>query len=308
MRPIFTGSGVAIITPFNKDGEIDYQLFSKLIEFQIANKTDAIIVCGTTGEGSTLTVDERLNLFSLAVKQVNGRVPVIGGTGSNSTSFSVELMKEAEKCGIDAHLSVTPYYNKASQSGIVKHYNRLADCGKKPLIVYNVPSRTGVNIAPETYKILAEHQNIIAVKEADTNMVKLQKSIALCKDKLHFYIGNDDLIAIGCSLGCKGVISVLANILPFYTHKIALYGVTGKNYLAYDMQNNILNLVESLFSDINPIPVKAAAEYLFGIDAFYRLPLCDSSDETKEKLIAILKSHEIDFKNELKQFYMKVNR
>ncbi len=302
MRPIFIGSGVAIITPFNKDGEIDYELFSKLIEFQIANKTDAIIVCGTTGEGSTLTVDERIKLFSFAVKQTNGRVPVIGGTGSNSTSFSFELMKEAEKCGIDAHLSVTPYYNKASQKGIIKHYCFLADRAEKPLIVYNVPSRTGVNIQPETYKALSEHQNVVAVKEADSNIAKLQKSIALCKNSLDFYIGNDDLISVGCSLGCKGVISVIANILPFYTHKMASYGARGNITLANEMQKRVLDLVDNLFSDVNPMPVKTASEYLFDINSYCRLPLCEMHIEKKEKLINSIENCRKLFEKEIVNF------
>jgi len=302
LRPIFIGSGVALITPFNKDGEIDYELFSKLIEFQIANKTDAIIVCGTTGEGSTLTVDERLKLFSLAVKQTKGRVPVIGGTGSNSTSFSLDLMKEAEKCGIDAHLSVTPYYNKASQKGIIKHYEFLASNAEKPLIVYNVPTRTGVNIKPETYKALSVHPKIVAVKEADSNIAKLQKSIALCKNSLDFYIGNDDLISVGCSLGCKGVVSVIANILPFYTHKMAAYGATGNITIANEMQKNVLELVDNLFSDVNPMPVKTACEYLFGINSYCRLPLCKMNGEKKEKLIKTIKESCYIFDKEITRF------
>lgn len=302
MRPIFIGSGVAIITPFSKDGEIDYELFSKLIEFQIANKTDAIIVCGTTGEGSTLTVDERLKLFSLAVKQADGRVPVIGGTGSNSTSFSLDLMKEAEKCGIDAHLSVTPYYNKASQKGIISHYNYLANNSVKPLIVYNVPTRTGVNVLPETYKELSEHKNIVAVKEADTNITKLQKSIALCKNDLDFYIGNDDLISVGCALGCKGVISVIANILPFYTHKMTSYAVDRNITLANEMQNKAMELIENLFSDVNPIPVKTAFEYLFGINSYFRLPLCEMNENKKETLINSINNCAELFNKELISF------
>lgn len=299
MRPIFIGSGVALVTPFNKDGEIDYELFSKLIEFQIANKTDAIIVCGTTGEGSTLTVDERLTLFSLAVNQVNGRVPVIAGTGSNSTSFSLDLMKEAEKYGIDAHLSVTPYYNKASQSGVVKHYSTLADNAKKPIIIYNVPTRTSMNIQPETYRELSHHSNIIAVKEADSNISKLQKSIALCENKLDFYIGNDDLISIGCSLGCKGVISVLSNILPYYTHKMSLFGAEGKNTEASEMQREILEIAEKLFIDVNPIPVKTAMEYLYGICSFCRLPLCEMSIVNKKKLLETLYNNKKYFSQEI---------
>ena len=207
MNSVFVGAGVAIITPFDKDGQIDYERFSKLIEFQIANNTDAIIVCGTTGEGSTLSVKERLDLFSHAVRQIHGRVPVIGGTGSNSSFFTLDLAKEAEKTGIDAHLMVTPYYNKTSQQGLIKHYTFLADKLTKPILIYNVPSRTGMNITPETYEKLSHHSNIIGVKEADTNISKLTKSIALCKDRLDFYIGNDDQIALSAYLGCKGVIS-----------------------------------------------------------------------------------------------------
>lgn len=298
MRPIFIGSGVAIVTPFNKDGEINFELFLKLIEFQIANKTDAIIVCGTTGEGSTLTVDERLKLFSLAARHAAGRVPVIGGTGSNSTSFSLDLMKEAEKCGIDAHLSVTPYYNKASQDGIIKHYHTLADSSKKPIIVYNVPTRTSLNIKPETYKILAEHSKIVAVKEADSNVSKLQKSIALCENKLDFYIGNDDLISVGCSLGCKGVISVLSNILPYYTHTMTHHGINGNNTISSQMQIKILDIVENLFSDVNPMPVKAAMQYIFGIENNCRLPLCEMNSEKKLRLFEIIKNHKNDFSAE----------
>ena len=299
MRPLFVGSGVAIVTPFTKDGKINFELFLKLIDFQIANKTDAIIVCGTTGEGSTLTVDERLNLFSMAVKRVAGRIPVIAGTGSNSTSFSVDLMKEAEKCGIDAHLSVTPYYNKTSQSGLVKHYFSLADTATKPLIVYNVPSRTGMNISPETYRNLSYHDNIVAVKEADTNMSKLQKSITMCGNKLDFYIGNDDLISVGCAVGCKGVISVLSNVLPFYTHKMAKYGVNGNNTMCFEMQKKVLNLIDRLFIDVNPIPVKDAMKHIFGMDNFCRLPLCELSEDNKKALYESIDKLKKIFENEI---------
>ena len=175
MSHVFTGSGVALVTPFGEDGKIDYDVFEKLIEFQIANNTDAIIVCGTTGEGSTLTVDERLSLFRFAAEKIRGRAPLICGTGSNSTSFSLDVARQAEISGADAHLMVTPYYNKTSQNGLVEHYFYLADRLQKPIIVYNVPSRTGMNITPETYRRLSLHENIAAVKEADTNIVKLEK-------------------------------------------------------------------------------------------------------------------------------------
>ncbi len=302
MKPIFVGSGVALITPFDKDGKIDYDVFSRLIEFQISNKTDAIIVCGTTGEGSTLTVDERLELFDIAVKQVSGRVPVIAGTGSNSTAFSVELMKAAEKRGVDAHLSVTPYYNKASQNGIISHYYTLADNSTKPVIVYNVPSRTGVNITPETYRDLSNHPDIIAVKEADTSITKLQKSIELCDGKMDFYIGNDDMIAAATLLGCKGVISVLANILPKFTHNLAYAGINGNVKLARKMQSDSLDIIEGLFSDVSPIPVKYAMEHIYGVSSVCRLPLCPMTNQNCENLKGILNKHNAEFSVESVNF------
>lgn len=294
MKPIFIGSGVAIITPFDKDGKIDFDVYSKLIENQISNKTDAVIVCGTTGEGSTLTVEERFELFGFTAKKVGGKIPVIGGTGSNSTSFTLSVARQAEKHGIDAHLMVTPYYNKTSQKGLVKHYFTLADSLSKPIIVYNVPSRTGVNISPETYKKLSEHKNIIAVKEADTNISKIIKSISLCKDNLDFYIGNDDMICPAMSVGCKGVISVLANVLPSYTHKMTMNGYFGNFKICSEMQKECINLVELLFSDVNPIPIKAALEIIGIKSCNLRLPLVKAD----EILIS-------EIKNELKKFNQK---
>ncbi len=289
MNPVFIGSGVALITPFDKDGKIDFKGFEKLIEYQIENKTDAIIVCGTTGEGSTLTVYERLNLFSTAVEVARGRVPVIGGTGSNSTSFSLSLIKEAEKTGIDAHLSVTPYYNKTSQDGLVRHYYTLADKAEKPIIVYNVPSRTGMNILPETYKRLSEHNNICAVKEADSNIAKLIKSISLCGDKLDFYIGNDDMICPAVACGCKGVISVLANVMPEFTHEMTMEGINGSIEKCRWMQENVIDLVEALFCDVNPIPVKYAMKQMGMDTGVLRLPLYEMSEEKKKRLAECLK-------------------
>ncbi|MBR6568660.1 MAG: 4-hydroxy-tetrahydrodipicolinate synthase [Clostridia bacterium] len=284
MKPVFIGSGVALITPFDKDGKIDFKGFEKLIEYHIENKTDAIIVCGTTGEGSTLTVYERLNLFSTAVEVAHGRIPVIGGTGSNSTSFSLSLIKEAEKTGIDAHLSVTPYYNKTSQEGLIKHYYALADEAEKPIIVYNVPSRTGMNILPETYKRLSEHNNICGVKEADTSIAKLIKSIRLCGDKLDFYIGNDDMICPAAACGCKGVISVLANVMPAFTHEMTYEGITGSTLKCREMQSEAMDLIEALFCDVNPIPVKYAMKYLDMDSGILRLPLYEMSEEKKERI------------------------
>ena len=288
MKPIFTGSGVALVTPFSKDEKIDYDVFGKLIEFQIANNTDAIIVCGTTGEGSTLTVDERLSLFRFAAEKIRGRVPLICGTGSNSTSFSLEVAKEAELCGADAHLMVTPYYNKTSQNGLVKHYFTIADKLDKPVMVYNVPSRTGMNVTPETYRKLSLHDNIVAVKEADTNIVKLQKSIYLCEDKLDFYIGNDDMISSACFVGCKGVVSVLANILPGFTHKMAVLAVNGENKASLAMQNEVMELAQKLFCDVNPIPVKEAMYQLGLCGDTLRLPLCKAVDADVRLLTEVL--------------------
>ena len=291
MNSVFVGVGTAIVTPFDKDGQIDFERFSKLIEFQIANKTDAIIVCGTTGEGSTLSVRERLDLFFHAIKQVRGRVPVIGGTGSNSTFFTLDLAKEAENAGIDAHLMVTPYYNKTSQAGLIKHYTYLADRLSKPIFIYNVPSRTGMNITPEIYEVLSRHSNIIGVKEADPDITKLIKSLSLCKDRLDFYIGNDDLITVSTYLGCKGVISVCSNILPGFTADMTRAALNGKISEANEMQKKVLPLIEVLFSDVNPIPVKTAMKIL-GYDIGYlRGPLCDMSAEKAQKLNEVLSSH-----------------
>ncbi len=298
MNPIFVGSGVAIITPFDKEGQIDFNSFEKLIEFQIANGTDAIIVCGTTGEGSTLSVNERLKLFSFAAEKIKGRVPLLGGTGSNSTFFTYDLAKEAENCGIDAHLMVTPYYNKTSQAGLIKHYTFLADRLKKPLLIYNVPSRTGLNILPETYEALSHHENIVGVKEADPNISKLIKSIALCKNRLSFYIGNDDLITASAYLGCKGVISVLSNILPGYTHKMTQKAILHQYDDANKMQEDVVDLIEAIFSDVNPIPIKEAMKYLGADTGYLRGPLCSISPDKKEKLITVLQKHHDKLKNE----------
>ena len=291
MNSVFVGAGVAIITPFDKDGQINYDRFSKLIEFQIANNTDAIIVCGTTGEGSTLSVKERLELFSHAVRQVGGRVPVIGGTGSNSTFFTRDLALEAENTGLDAHLIVTPYYNKTSQEGLIKHYTFLADRLSKPIIIYNVPSRTGMNIQPETYKILSEHENIVAVKEADPDVSKLNKSVSMCKDKLDFYIGNDDLISVSAYVGCKGVISVLSNILPKFTHDLTIAAVNGEIDKANEMQTEALELIETIFCDVNPIPIKEAMKILGYDTGYLRGPLCQLNPNKHAKLEAALQKY-----------------
>lgn len=288
MKPLFSGCGTALVTPFKKDGEIDFECFIKLIEFQIDSGVDALIISGTTGEGSTLTVEEKLQLFDLAVKTVKKKIPVIAGTGSNSTYFALNLANEAEKCGIDAHLIVTPYYNKCSQKGIIEHYFALADNLSKPVLVYNVPSRTGVNISPETYRALSEHENIIGVKEADPDMGKLAKSIYLTEGKLTFYVGNDDLITAAASLGAKGVISVLSNIAPGFTSKITKAAIIGETAKSAYMQKEAMTLINALFSDVNPIPIKEAMGYFGFCDSTMRLPLCSMSPALRAKLIGIL--------------------
>ncbi len=298
MNPLFVGSGVAIITPFDKEGQIDFEGFAKLIEFQISNGTDAIIVCGTTGEGSTLSVDERLKLFSFAKENIKGRVPLLGGTGSNSSFFTLDLAKEAEKAGIDAHLMVTPYYNKTSQAGLVKHYTFLADRLSKPILIYNVPSRTGLNVMPETYEVLSHHKNIIGVKEADPNISKLVKSLSLCKNRLTFYIGNDDLITAAAYLGCKGVISVLSNILPRFTHDMTIGAINHEYEKANKMQEDVFDLIEAIFSDVNPIPIKEAMKYLNMDTGYLRGPLSNMSDVSREKLIRVLENHRAKITNE----------
>ncbi|MBE6785042.1 MAG: 4-hydroxy-tetrahydrodipicolinate synthase [Ruminococcaceae bacterium] len=298
MSCVFTGSGVALVTPFSKDGKIDYDVFEKLIEFQTANNTDAIIVCGTTGEGSTLSVEERLSLFRFAAEKIRGRAPLICGTGSNSTFFTLDVAKEAEKCGADAHLMVTPYYNKTSQKGLIRHYFYLADRLEKPVIVYNVPSRTGMNITPETYRELSCHENIRGVKEADTNIVKLQRAVYLCEDRLDFYVGNDDMISSACAVGCKGVVSVLANILPAFTHKMAEYGVKGKNKECLEMQNEVMELAQKLFCDVNPIPVKEAMNMLGMCTARMRMPLANASEGNLNLISDVLDRYGYLIKNE----------
>lgn len=301
MAPIFTGSAVALVTPFDRDGKINKEQFKKLIEFQIASGTDAIVVCGTTGEGSTLTVKERLSLFELAEKTIKKRVPLICGTGSNSTSFSLELAKEAEKIQIDAHLMVTPYYNKTSQSGLVSHYFTLAENLTKPIIIYNVPSRTGMNIKAQTYKELSVHPNIKAVKEADSNISKLIKSMVLCENNLDFYIGNDDLICVAQSLGCLGVISVLANIMPNFTHEMTLKGIKGDAKGCAKMQKQAMDLIECLFMDVNPTIIKEVM-CKSGVDVGKCRPPLGQTDKNTDDIIDVVLS---EFKDLIKQELQK---
>ena len=281
---IFTGAGVAIITPMNADGSINYDGFAENIEFQIANGTDAIIVCGTTGEASTMTDDEHIECIRFAVEKTAGRIPVIAGTGSNDTKYAVELSKIAQEKGADGLLLVTPYYNKASQRGLVAHFTAIADAVDIPIILYNIPGRTGVSIDMNTYKILGQHKNIVAVKEASGNISYTSKLIAQCGDLLDVYSGNDDIIVPMMSIGAKGVISVISNIMPKETHEITQLCLANNCEEAAKLQMKYLELINNLFIEVNPIPIKEAMNQMKMPSGPCRLPLCEMTDEHIETL------------------------
>lgn len=288
---IFTGAGVAIVTPMNADGSVNYTKYRELIDWQIENGTDAIITCGTTGESSTLGHEEHIQVMRAAVEQAAGRVPVISGTGSNDTAYCIELSKEAEALGADGLLLVTPYYNKASQKGLLLHYNRIADAVNLPIILYNIPSRTGVEIKPKTVAQLAKHPNIVAVKDATGNIATVAQIAALCD--IDIYSGNDDQIVPLLSLGGKGVISVLSNILPRQTHDICAKWFAGDVQGSRDLQLHYLDLIAALFSDVNPIPVKEAMN-LMGMEVGdCRLPLCGMEDAARDNLAAVLRRYQL---------------
>ena len=289
-KTIFTGAGVAIVTPMNDDGSINFDKLGELIDFNIDNGTDAIIICGTTGESATMTDQEHIDCIRYAVEKVNKRVPVVAGTGSNHTEYAVNLSKEAEEIGADALLVVTPYYNKTSQAGLIKHFTTIAEAVELPIILYNVPSRTGVNILPETCAELSKIDNIVAIKEATGNISQVTKVAALCGDNLDIYSGNDDQIIPIMSLGGKGVISVLSNCMPAETHEICRLCLDNKFAEAREKALNLLDFSNSLFCDINPIPVKQALNNMgFEVGAC-RLPLVEMSDANKEKLLKSMKA------------------
>lgn len=280
---IFKGCGTALATPFNEKG-VNFEVFGEMIEDQIKNGVDALIVCGTTGESSTMTDTERKETIKFVVNKANKRVPVIAGTGSNNTSSAISLTKYAEEIGCDACLVVTPYYNKTTQDGLISHYSAIASITNLPIILYNVPSRTGVNILPETCYKLSKIPNIVAIKEASGNISQVAKIKALCQDDLAIYSGNDDQVIPLLSLGGIGVISVLSNIAPKYTHDMVIEYLDGNTKEALNKQLNALNLINSLFSEVNPIPVKYALKlkgYDFGKP---RLPLIELSDKNKDVL------------------------
>ena len=281
---IFTGAGVAIVTPMKENGEVNYDKMGELLDYQINNSTDAIVVCGTTGEASTLTHEEHIETIRFTADYVKKRVPVIAGTGSNNTANSIELSKYAESVGADGLLLVTPYYNKTTQQGLIAHYSAIADAVNLPIILYNVPSRTGINILPETYAKLSKINNIVAVKEASGDISQVAKIAQLCGDNLNIYSGNDDQVIPILSLGGLGVISVLSNIYPKFVHNMVINYLNGKHNAALSAQLNSLELINTLFSEVNPIPVKEALNILGFNFGNPRLPLVEMSETAKVKL------------------------
>lgn len=290
MKPvIFTGAAVALVTPFNADGSVNYEELARLIDFQIENGTDALVIAGTTGESSTLSEQEHIDVIKFAVEHTKHRVPVIAGTGSNATETAVMLSKEAEKAGADALLLVTPYYNKTSQRGLYVHYKTIADSVKLPIILYNVPSRTGLGIDVETAAKLAEIDNIVAMKDAVGNITYTANLIERCGDQLTVYSGNDDQIVPMMSLGAKGVISVLSNVAPKETHDMCAAALAGDYKTAAALQLKYLKLIHALFIETNPIPVKEAVNQMGYAAGACRLPLYEMADETKAVLVAEMK-------------------
>ena len=289
---VFTGCGTAIATPFTEDG-VNFEEFGRLLDFQLLNNIDAIIVCGTTGESSCMTTEEKKSIIKYAIDRVNKRTKVIVGTGSNNTMSAIEMSRYAESVGADALLVVTPYYNKTTSHGLIAHYTAIANSVNIPIILYNVPSRTGVNIDPKTCFELSKVKNIVGIKEASGNISQVAKIANLCGDNLYIYSGNDDQVIPILSLGGKGVISVLSNIMPKFTHEMTYNYFNGNVDIASKMQLDVLDLIDALFCEVNPIPVKYALNlmgYDFGV---LRLPLVELSDSNKEKLKNIMEKHNL---------------
>ncbi len=292
-KPVFTGSGVALVTPFDCSGNVNHAKLRELTDWHIDQQTDAIIVCGTTGESSTLTYDEKLNTIHTVINQTAGRIPVIAGTGSNDTALAVSLSKEAQACGANALLLVTPYYNKTTQDGLIRHYTTIADHVNIPCILYNVPSRTTVNIHPETYYELSKHPNIVATKEASGNMAAVLRTMQLCGDQLDIYSGNDDCYLPMLSIGAKGNISVIANVLPRQSHEMYRLFIHDHIDVCQSIQLEWMDLIDALFCQVNPIPVKEALN-LMGFDVGNcRLPLCEMNESYKKQLKKALKNHQL---------------
>ena len=291
-KSIFTGAATAIVTPF-KNNEVDYEAFGKLIEFQINGGIDALVIAGTTGEGSTLTHEEHCRVISYAVEKIDGRVPVIAGTGSNDTAYGIELSKFACDAGADALLVVTPYYNKATPKGLIKNFLTTADAVDKPIILYNVPSRTGCSITMPVYRELAKHENIVATKEASGNLSLIAQIADECGDALDIYSGNDDQVLPILSLGGKGVISVFSNILPRQMHDLCQSFFDGDLATSRKLQLDYLKLMNSLFIEVNPIPVKTACGLMGLCSDQMRLPLCEMDEANRDKLISVMKEYSL---------------
>ena len=289
-KPVFTGAAVAIITPIHADGSVDFEELGRIIDDQIDNGTDAIVICGTTGESPTMTDEEHTACIRYAVKKTAGRVPVIAGTGSNDTKYAIWLSRQAQADGADALLLVTPYYNKTSQVGLIAHYTAIADAVDLPCILYNVPSRTGCNLTAASLKQLAKHPNINAVKEASGNISQVAEIAAACGDELNLYSGNDDQIVPLLALGGKGVISVLSNVAPRYTHDICAKWFAGDTAGSLAMQLAALPLCKALFADVNPIPVKWAMNRLGWHAGACRLPLVDPDEAVQAQLDSALRA------------------
>lgn len=287
-RPLFVGSAVAIVTPFT-DAGVDYQALAELIEFQIKGGSDAIVVCGTTGEASTMPDEEHIAVIKFAVEQINKRVPVIAGTGSNDTRHAIELSQAAEAVGADALLSVTPYYNKAMQKGLYEHFKMIANNVKVPIVLYNVPSRTNLNLNPDTIKALAEIDNIVAVKEC--NLGQVGDLVNTCGEDFTVYSGDDNMVLPVLSLGGKGVISVMANIIPKDTHDMVAKFFAGDIKGSIQLQLQTLNLIKAIFSEVNPIPIKAAVNLLGYRAGRCRMPLTEISEQNLEALRREMKAY-----------------
>lgn len=292
-NPIFTGSAVALVTPFSADGTVNYEMLSRLLDMHLSHSTDAVVLCATSGESPVLTAEEYEGVIRFGVQKIAGRLPVIAGAGSNSTLHALELCKTAQSAGVDALLVVTPYYNKTSQKGLVKHYTYLADHVQRPIIIYNVPSRTGVNTKPETYQILSQHPNINGVKEANGDISSVARTIALCGTDFNVYSGNDDQTLPILSLGGRGVISVFANCMPQVMHDLCAAFLHHDIEQAAAMEAKYLQLMNALFMDVNPIPIKEALR-MMGYDCgICRMPLTEMDDSAKQKLAAVLKQYEL---------------
>ena len=289
-QPVFTGSGVAIITPFTNDG-VDYPALVRLLDFQLENGTDAIIVCGTTGEAAAMSYEERIRTIEAVVRHVDGRVPVIAGTGSNNTENAIAMSRDASGAGVDALLVVTPFYNKATPKGLIRHYTAVADAVEKPVILYHVPSRTGVKCTAEIYAALAEHPNIVGVKEAGGDLALVQKTRELCPEDFYIWSGNDDETAPIMLFGGKGVISVAANVMPGEMHRLTEACLKRDIVTAGRMQLELRKLCEALFWEVNPIPVKTALAIMGYCQERFRSPMCEMEPENRERLAGVLSEY-----------------